>query len=156
MAARRRVDFLNSFVHEAEHNADPEDEGLPRHDRAFVGLRNLSATCFVNAILQQLFHLFTMRYLFRTHICLKNSQLLPLQRLFLRMQSSHMPFADPEAFLRQWREWHGELLDPHTSQEASEFPEALLETFPLEISSLFRGPSNDTLTGITARELTAQ
>jgi hypothetical protein len=46
-----------------------------------------------------------------------------------------MPFADPEAFLRQWR---GELLDLRTSQDASEFSQALLETFLLEIFTLPR------------------
>ncbi len=73
----------------------------------FVGLKNLGATCYLNALLQQLF----MNPWFRGKIYRmdlvpqEDSSLSQLQNLFATLSLSEKIAADPTPFVRTFKDW---------------------------------------------------
>jgi hypothetical protein len=91
-----------------------------RSSTGCLGLRNLGSTCYMNAVLQQLFHTLPFRYLVVTTPTVDESQ-KQLQALFSRLLISQRRFADTQPFCAVWKGWHQKIVDPREQQDAFEF-----------------------------------
>jgi hypothetical protein len=92
-----RTEILTAIDHTippiAEWNYQPEDSFKSLR----VGLANLGATCYVNAVLQQLFHIPQCRD-FILHTSFEDDGLQELQNVFLNLQYSVRRSADMSRF----------------------------------------------------------
>jgi hypothetical protein len=102
------------------------------------GLRNLGATCYMNAVFQQLFRIPAFQYLLLKAEA-DRPDLRELKVLFHKLMFSKRPSCDPTAFAETWVGWDKKPIRPHEQQDANEFFQLLLDTWPPSLSSLFRG-----------------
>lgn len=115
--------------------------GIRNH---FVGLKNLGSTCYMASLIQQLYSI----PIFRESILTVNNEeidwLTELQYLFLKLliYPSKEGFIDPTNFVKVWKDWNGELIDPTLQQDAEEFFSLILsrlENKVKSVESLFKG-----------------
>ncbi|KAM0264096.1 hypothetical protein ACHAQJ_000841 [Trichoderma viride] len=138
---------LNSLVpYYLEEDDDPYLYDLPYgFDRekairacGYVGLRNLSNTCYLNSLLTQLF----MNTRFRRFILGFNVQdpgesqqlLFHAQKLFGFMQESYRRFVDPELFVKVIKTYEDCFIDINSQMDVDEFYSLLFDR--LEAQSL--------------------
>jgi ubiquitin carboxyl-terminal hydrolase 34 len=138
---------INSLVpYYSEEDDDPYLYDLPygfdreKAIRAFgyVGMRNLSNTCYLNSLLTQLF----MNTRFRQFILGFNIQdpgesqqlLFHAQKLFGFMQESYRRFVDPELFVRVIKTYEDVFIDINSQMDVDEFYSLLFDR--LEAQSL--------------------
>ncbi|OHT10754.1 hypothetical protein TRFO_19889 [Tritrichomonas foetus] len=140
------------------------------NDRHYAGLRNLGATCYINATLQQFFHIPEVRSIFLSVDLLKNNKLdennnissdvtkkednwaLQLQKVYANLLYFPSSYVDPSCFINLWRSWDGELINPHEQQDAVEFLQMFLdrlETEIPEVASLFKGEIAYNVVGVS-------
>ena len=94
----------------------------PRADCGFVGLKNGIATCYMNAVLQQLFMLPGVpEYLLSTEDdSYKKSVFCQLQNVFAHLKESKLEYYSPESFWKAFRMW-GQEVNIREQQDAFDF-----------------------------------
>nr|CDS22949.1 ubiquitin carboxyl terminal hydrolase 24 [Echinococcus granulosus] len=97
----------------------------------FAGLRNGGATCYMNAVLQQLFMQPGVAEAILdvpTSKLDENSLLYQTQELFLNLLFSQLQFYDPVGFWKAFRLWNTDTpIDPHEQQDAFDFFQSLID-----------------------------
>jgi hypothetical protein len=116
---------------------------------SFCGLNKVEGTCFLNAILQQLFHLPPFRLLTVAWRGEARRESLPFGQLFIDLQFTRQRFCDPRRFIEAWSEEGERLIDPTGQQDVSELFGRFLRRMPTELCGLFRGLMAERLDGVT-------
>ncbi|OHS96516.1 hypothetical protein TRFO_09899 [Tritrichomonas foetus] len=115
---------------------------------SYRGLRNLAATCYMNAALQQLYHIPAFRYLL-SKVSNPKPFVQSLQQLVNEMTYSKSKFCDPEIFFNMWASLHCGLFMPNQQEDVQEFLQFFIDDLPEEIKSLFEGIMLSTTIGET-------
>jgi len=99
----------------------------------FVGLKNLGATCYMNALLQQLYNIYPLRRdLLSTdpssakqeagkEVREEENMLVQLQVVFSNLQESVKMYFDPESFCRTYKDNQGRPVNLMQQQDVNEF-----------------------------------
>jgi hypothetical protein len=118
---------------------------MVRSPMGYSGLRNLGSTCYMNSVLQQLFHTPAFRYLVLTGKFDDNEAHKAIQVLFSEMICSQRRFADTERFAKVWKGWGNMPVNVREQQDANEFLQIFLDRFPAEMCSICRGEIENTI-----------
>lgn len=116
--------------------------------QSFTGIRNLGATCFMNAVFQQMYHLFPVRYLISTYKFDEKNELRTLQEIMIKMKFTLRPYVDTTTFIETYHCWQSELLNPKEQQDACEFFTSLMDSLPNEITNMFKGTMVNFISGL--------
>ncbi|EHK45664.1 hypothetical protein TRIATDRAFT_40314 [Trichoderma atroviride IMI 206040] len=124
---------------------------------SYVGLRNLSNTCYLNALVTQLF----MNTQFRQFILSldipynsSSQQLLfHVQKLLAYMQESHCRFVDPEHFVLNIRTYEDTYIDINSQMDVDEFYNLLFDRLEAQLP---RDDQKRELRGIYGGQLVQQ
>ena len=112
------------------------------------GLRNLGATCYMNATLQQLFNISELRNgILRTHFE-EDDWLKEIQFIFAELSYFPCDWIDPRCFVSKWTDWGGDPINPREQQDAVEFLQMFLERLEAKLkgsTEIFQGQIAHTL-----------
>ena len=116
----------------------------------FKGLKNMGATCYMNATLQQLYHIPEFRNLFLS-LDLEKDWQVALQKLFAMLEFSPYCYMNTHDFVKTWPTDIGEPVNPHEQQDACEFLQLLLtrlcDDVDKRFKDLFEGEMTHTIVG---------
>lgn len=148
---RALQDQFNSFttghIRKSGWNYQPgvEDKVLD-----FVGLNNLGATCYQNALLQQFYNIGTLRNSILTvdpatttspKKADEENMLVQLQKLFANLKLSVMKSVDPTAFVKTYRDMDGRQVSHQQQQDVDEF----FNRMTSELETLLKGTCEEQL-----------
>ena len=143
--------YIVSLVHRYIDKVDLSGDWsvVPPHDgkvNAVLGLRNLGATCYMNSIIQQLYHIRAFRNSILsmpefprintgegTPQAIEWSTLFELQLLFARLSEAASSFADTRGFA-QTVKINGELIRTCNQMDANEFYNSLFASLETSLS----------------------
>lgn len=103
----------------------------------YSGLSNLGATCYMNSILQQLYHIVQFRKNVLSSEFEKEDQ-RELQKLFARMSLSLSPRAETRKFCETWKGWGNKPINVREQQDAGEFLNHFLDQLPEACQELLK------------------
>ena len=108
-----------------------------------LGLRNLSNTCYMNSLFQQLFFILPFRHsllnLCSTPGIQSNSTLFNLQELFLKLGHLNKPFTSASKFCLNFRDFEGKPVNIREQMDVDEFFCRLLDTLEEELKGTAGG-----------------
>lgn len=120
----------------------------------FVGLKNAGATCYMNAVFQQLFMLKKVREgilgvgeVYKAEVDRSCSILYQLQTIFLYLERSDMDHYIPSGFWKAFKDYDGVPVDVHEHQDAFEFLIRLLDSIDQQLRDANRVPVMKNLFG---------
>ncbi|PHH80164.1 hypothetical protein CDD82_1934 [Ophiocordyceps australis] len=132
--------LLNGLVPFYAGEDDPYKYELPyQFDRSkamrsscgYVGLRNLSNTCYLNSLLTQLYMNVKFRRFIMTSPCpdMENPQglLFETQKIFGFMQESYRRFVDPTSLVSSVKTYEDTFIDIHSQMDVDEFYSLLFD-----------------------------
>ena len=85
------------------------------------GLNNLSATCYINSVLQQLFNIEPLRNYIISMKEIEDSSMKALHILFTQMLYSKRKYIDMKNFAESWTGWDLKPINVKDQQDANEF-----------------------------------
>eukprot|EP01117_Protostelium_nocturnum_P003746 TRINITY_DN1501_c0_g1_i2.p1 TRINITY_DN1501_c0_g1~~TRINITY_DN1501_c0_g1_i2.p1 ORF type:complete len:1731 (-),score=672.01 TRINITY_DN1501_c0_g1_i2:2343-7535(-) len=98
----------------------PKSDDKPHH--GYVGLKNLGNTCYINAIMQQLYSLPDLRNeIFRIDENKEETLIYQIQCIFGNLQESERATYEPRGFCHAYRDWEGRPMNVHQQQDVEEF-----------------------------------
>ena len=107
--------------------------------RGIIGLRNLGATCYINSLLQNWYHLDTFRRVILSYdgevLCITSSKdmiIYELQKVFLFLQASKRNDYNPKSFVDSMSLGYGE------QQDVQEFTQLLLSRIDTSFQKIDR------------------
>ena len=105
----------------------------------YVGLRNLSNTCYLNSLLTQLYmHTGFRRFIMTANVTdPENTQdlLYCTKKIFGFMQESYRRFVDPSEFVQSIRTYDDTLIDIHNQMDVDEFYNLLFDRWEGQLQS---------------------
>jgi ubiquitin C-terminal hydrolase len=111
-----------------------------------VGLRNLAVTCYVNAILQQLFNTPPfLAQIFGPPVDGESVGMQPLRMILGGLLRSNENVIDPATFIEGWRGVGNIQINTREQQDAQEFYSQLMETVPFK--TVFEGTTRSVVEG---------
>jgi len=117
--------------------------GRRKPGHGYVGLQNMGATCYMNSLLQQLFHMPEFRSALLSledkSEDLSGSTLYQMQFMFASLQESLLQFYHPRAFAASCKDYDGEPINPAQQQDANEFFNMLFD----KLEGFFAGSEHD-------------
>ena len=142
----KTIDFLNKF-HQfgfwKTHNVrNWELESKEQQKGKYVGLKNMTATCYLNSIIQQLFMIPMLREtILKINNYSKNNVLYELQLLFSALKIYEFGYYDPRSFVEINK------LNFYEQMDAEEFFGTLIDKIENDIKKLYaKTPSDQTPT----------
>ncbi|BDA41234.1 probable ubiquitin carboxyl-terminal hydrolase FAF-X [Coccomyxa sp. Obi] len=116
--------FQQEPFHESDFNIQADN--ITRQPSGFVGLKNAGATCYMNAVFQQLFMQPSIRALVlgareEPPAERLDSTFYQLQRMFAYLALSHSHFYKPFGFWKTFKDYDGEPINVREHQDAYEF-----------------------------------
>jgi len=132
---------------------DHDPQSFLRDPRQHVGLKNQGATCYMNSLLQQLYHIPDFRRGLlavdvKESTNLETSVLFQLQALFAFLQTSEKKYSDTLAFCKSLTDYTGEPLRLTEQKDVNEFCGMLfdkLETLDPRVDKLLKSLFGGTL-----------
>lgn len=117
--------------------------GRARPGHGYVGLQNMGATCYMNSLLQQLYHIPEFRSALLSledkSEDLTDSTLYQMQVMFASLQESLLQFYHPGPFAASCKDFDGNPINPAQQQDANEFFNMLFD----KLEGFFAGTEHD-------------
>ena len=121
---------------------------------AFIGLKNLGCTCYMNSLLQVFYHIVPFRESILQCECKEESKnsLYEVQKIFLFLKHLKRGYYTPDTFVNNY---DNEQLNPHQQMDVDEFFSNILDKLENRLKNtgndnllkyFFQGRFNDTLT----------
>ncbi len=138
----KSIDYLNKFHRFGfwkTHNVrNWELESKEQQKGKFVGLKNMTSTCYLNSIIQQLFMIPMLREtILKINNSSKNNVLYELQLLFSALKIYEFAYYDPRSFVEINK------LNFYEQMDAEEFYGTLIDKIENDIKKLYIKTSSD-------------
>ena len=132
-------DMVEFLAEKAQYTSSAWSYSPENNERTepYAGLSNLGATCYMNSILQQLYHIVQFRKIVLSSEFGKEDQ-KELQKLFARMSLSLSPRAETRKFCETWKGWGNKPINVREQQDAGEFLNHFLDQLPEACQQLLK------------------
>lgn len=141
------IEHLSAFFYTEEREYNAYQMASLRGESDFVGLRNLGNTCYINSLIQQLFHNTGFRNRILTYRLVNGSEgcqpiFREFQRLFAELQLSSLEFVTTKEFCNNFKVFDGNPINSNLQQDVNEFFNLLMDSLENAIKETAEGKAN--------------